>query len=132
MTKAEVEIAEVITIAPVEKGIKIRATEDQIRNTIISKVVTEGDLLSLSAPSVKVQKNNSDVPEIPFLSHLFGNSSSISMSEVRTVVINTTPSKIVQIGENTRIIVSESTMEFKVGTFVTYEDIGGLDFKEIV
>ncbi len=125
--KVEVEVAEAVVIAPVEKGIKIRATEEQIRSTIISKVVTEGDLLSLSAPSVKVQKDSSEISEIPFLSHLFGSGTSISMSEVRTVVINTTPSKVVQIGEHTRITVSESPMEFKVGTFVTYEDIGGLD-----
>jgi transitional endoplasmic reticulum ATPase len=105
--KADIKVAKDITIAPlISKGQQIQfgsGIDHLIKKGLLKRPLTKGD--SVIIPGIA----------------LFG-------SSLPFVIINTTPTGIVSISEETNIKVKEEAaqVEEEVGARISYEDIGGL------
>ena len=129
ISAAEVKEAKKVVIAPAQKGIKLQMNADPLKNTLFMRPFSKGDKLR----ALPVVKNRGDdmFPSEDIFSEFFGGSPFMGLGLPKNfefVVVNTTPSGIVRITENTELEVKSEAVEIEEREIptITYEDIGGL------
>lgn len=141
--KAELKEAKKITIAPAQQGIIVQGNPESIKQTLLGRAVSKGDILVLGAAGGRQKRKTGGLMDDDFgdmfsdFSDIFGQMGMTGLgnfsgatSQVRFVVANTNPTQPCIITENTEIVLSPKAIEISEdGTNapqVTYEDIGGL------
>ncbi|MHA1836062.1 MAG: CDC48 family AAA ATPase, partial [Candidatus Odinarchaeia archaeon] len=119
--KAEVKPAERVILAPVQDGVRLVVEGDVLKQNLMNRPVTKGDIISVTGPTAPQR------PDISILSSFFGSRVPFALGEIRLLVAQTSPSGIVQITSKTEIIVQERAVRTAAMPLVTYEDVGGLD-----
>jgi len=130
VTKAQVEEAKKVTIAPAQKGIRVQVSSTAVfKRGLLGKAVMKGDIVSLGGTSGRrsAMENN------PFYDDIFSMMGSgipsFGYSDIKFVVVDTHPSKApVYISDSTEITLNPEATEITEDKVleVTYEDIGGL------
>lgn len=125
--KADVEPAKNVALAPTQRGMRIMISGNVVSRNLRGRVLKKGDVISL----ISQRKD-------PFTESIFSDlfdvisGSPFGLGEIRFVVVNTSPSGVVQMTNITKVDVLPEAVEIKEVEMptVTYEDIGGLK-KEI-
>ncbi|MBI4147420.1 CDC48 family AAA ATPase [Candidatus Woesearchaeota archaeon] len=128
--KAEVKPAVKVTIAPVNKGVMIKASSELFKQGLLGKALVKGDIVSLGRSRRRIHApHENDVNDIFTMmeSHFAG----YGFGALKFVVVETNPKKdIVVVTAETEVEFNpkavESTEEESIGLEVNYEDIGGL------
>ncbi len=134
VSKAEVKEAKKIIIAPAQKNIMVQAEPESLRNGLLGRAVVKGDVVVLGG----VQRRK-DLLSDEFggefgdiLGDMFGNMGFGQLgggfTQIKFLVINTSPNQPVIIGENTQVSLSPKAVELTDENIpeINYEDIGGL------
>jgi transitional endoplasmic reticulum ATPase len=140
--KAEIKEAKKVMIAPAQKNVMVQADPDNLRKGLLRRAVVKGDILVMGG----VQRRR-DIMSEQFgdMDDIFGNLGDIlggmgfggmgfggmgagGVTQIKFVVINTTPLQPVIITENTEVTLSPKAVEISDEKIpeITYEDIGGL------
>ncbi|MFT4310336.1 MAG: CDC48 family AAA ATPase [Candidatus Woesearchaeota archaeon] len=130
ITKADVQEAKHVTIAPSQKGISINAPPVIFKQGLLGQAVLQGDIVSLGGS----RKRRTMMSQNPFFSDIFSimddNLGGFGFGELKFIVTQTDPKQAaVIITENTHIEFNPEAAELKEGQSapeVSYEDIGGL------
>jgi len=136
VTKVEVKEAKKIILAPAQKGIMVQGDPESLRRGLLGRTVVKGDLVVLGG----VQRRRDLFSEMGMdeeFSGLFGdvlNNMGFSqlgggITQIRFLVVNSTPLAPVIITENTEVSLNPKAVDVtdeKVSE-INYEDIGGLD-----
>ncbi len=137
ISKAEVKEAKKIMIAPAQKGIMVQGDPQGLRNGLLGRTLIKGDLVVLGG----VQRRRDLMSEeFGDLDDIFGNLNEIfggmafggnlggRISQIKFVVVNTTPNQAVRVTENTEVVLNPKAIEISEETIpeINYEDIGGL------
>ncbi|ASI99604.1 CDC48 family AAA ATPase [Thermococcus celer] len=124
VSKAEVQEAKKVTLAPAQKGVFIQIPGDMVKGNLLGRPVVKGDLVVASG------RNEGYYGGSPFDELLRGlfETMPLGFGELKFVVVNTVPKGIVQITYNTEVEVLPQAVEVREEAIpeVTYEDIGGL------
>ncbi len=128
--KAEVKPAAKVTIAPVNKGVMIKASSELFKQGLLGKALVKGDIVSLGRSRRRIHPpHENDVNDIFTMmeSHFAG----YGFGALKFVVVETNPKKdIVVVTPETEVEFNpkavESTEEESISLEVNYEDIGGL------
>ena len=128
--KAEVKAATKVTIAPVNKGVMIKASSELFKQGLLGKALVKGDIVSLGRSRRRVHPfQENDVNDIFTMmeSHFAG----YGFGALKFVVTETQPKKdIVVVTADTEVEFNpkavESLEEETISLEVNYEDIGGL------
>ncbi|MHA2243646.1 MAG: CDC48 family AAA ATPase [Candidatus Hodarchaeales archaeon] len=121
--------AKKITIAPAEERIRLLVRSEIIRERLQNHPVSRGDLLVITGQIRKIPPSGGTTGTgmDDFISRFFGQSSPVSLGEIKVVVVATDPDGIVTVGDVTEVnIVEEAPKDLRMMPRVTYEDIGGL------
>ncbi len=130
--KAQVKEAKKIIIAPAQQGIMVQGDPDSFKQGLLGRAVTKGDVVVLGGARRRKDLVSDD------LSDFFGGDISdifnqmgmgfSGLSQLRFVVVSTSPSKPCIITENTEISLSPKAIDLSEESLpqVNYEDIGGL------
>lgn len=137
--KAELKEAKKITIAPAQQGIQVQGNTDNIRQSLLGRAVSKGDIIVLGSSQQKRMRGPmgedfddifSDFSDIFNQMGIGGFGATPAFSQMRFVIANTNPSQACTITENTDITLSPKAIEMSDDDIsapaVTYEDIGGL------
>ena len=133
---AKFKEAKKITIAPAQKGIMVQADSDGLRRGLLGRAMIKGDLISLGG----VQRRKDLMSEeFGDLNDVFGNLGDLfggmgfgglggGFSQLKFLVVNSTPNVPVIITENTEVVLNPKAVELSEEKIpdITYEDIGGL------
>ncbi|WP_258083951.1 CDC48 family AAA ATPase [Thermococcus thermotolerans] len=124
VSKAEVQEAKKVVLAPAQKGVFIQIPGEMVKQNLLGRPVLKGDLIVASSRS-ETYYGGSPFDEL--LRGLF-ETMPIGFGELKFVVVNTVPRGIVQITYNTEVEVLPQAVEIREEAIpeVTYEDIGGL------
>ncbi len=136
--KAELKEAKKIIIAPAQQGIMVQGNPDNLKQGLLGRAVSKGDIMVLGGAQQKRRSMDdefgdlfsdfSDIFNQMGMSGLGGFGGGIA--QVRFVIASTNPNQGVIITENTEVVLNPKAMEVsedEVGIpQVTYEDIGGL------
>ncbi|HDN82003.1 MAG TPA: AAA family ATPase [Methanomicrobia archaeon] len=121
--KADVKPAKNVALAPTQRGMRIMISGNVVSRNLRGRVLKKGDVISL----ISQRKD-------PFTESIFSDlfdvisGSPFGLGEIRFVVVNTSPSGVVQMTNLTKVDVLPEAVEIKEMEMptVTYEDIGGL------
>jgi transitional endoplasmic reticulum ATPase len=130
--KAEVREARRVELAPAERGIMIHISPNLIRQNIYMRPVTKGDII-VPSPIVSRKKPRGGLFEEFFGFDLEEFFFTPFPGETRFIVVNTEPSGIVRIGDETELEIlpeAPEKLEERAIPAVTYEDVGGI--KDII
>ena len=131
---AEVKEAKKIIIAPAQKNIMVQAEPESLRNGLLGRAVVKGDVVVLGG----VQRRKDLLSEEfggefgDMLGDMFGNMGFGQLgggfTQIKFLIINTSPNQPVIIGENTQVSLSPKAVEITDENIpeINYEDIGGL------
>jgi len=134
VSKAEVKEAKKIIIAPAQKNIMVQAEPESLRNGLLGRAVVKGDVVVLGG----VQRRKDLLSEEfggefgDILGDMFGNMGFGQLgggfTQIKFLVINTSPNQPVIIGENTQVSLNPKAVEITEENIpeINYEDIGGL------
>jgi transitional endoplasmic reticulum ATPase len=135
ISKAEVKEAKKITIAPAQKGIRVQGDPESLRRGLLGRTLVKGDIVVLGG----VQRRKDLFSEMGLgeeFSGLFGEAfENMGMgnlgggvSQIKFMVVNTTPNYPVIITENTQVTLNPKAVEMSDDKIpeINYEDIGGL------
>tara|TARA_Y100000310_G_C20675515_1_gene812807 strand:+ start:480 stop:2780 length:2301 start_codon:yes stop_codon:yes gene_type:complete len=130
--KAEVKPAKKVSIAPVVKGITVKAHPGIFKQGMLGKALVKGDIVSLGRSKRRVEfrsRGNSDINDI--FSMMESRFAGFGFGDIKFVVVDTIPKKeIVVIDQNTEIEFNPQAVELKeeegISLGINYEDIGGL------
>ncbi len=134
VSKAEVKEAKKIIIAPAQKNIMVQAEPESLRNGLLGRAVVKGDVVVLGG----VQRRKDLLSEEfggefgDMLGDMFGNMGfgqlGGGVTQIKFLVINTSPNQPVIIGENTQVSLNPKAVEITEENIpeINYEDIGGL------
>jgi len=127
---AEVEAAKKITLAPAQKGVRIKAPPQIFQRALLRRPVTKGDIVTIST-SRRRRFNNRGDPLMEFAEALAGldiGGALPFMSGLRFVVVNAAPKGPVLITEDTKFDLKSEAVQISEDSIpdVSYEDIGGL------
>jgi len=133
VSKAEVKEAKKIIIAPTQKNIMVQAEPESLRNGLLGRAVVKGDVVVLGG----VQRRRDLLSEElggefgDMLGDMLGNMGFGQLggfTQIKFLVINTSPNQPVIIRENTQVSLSSKAVEITEENIpeITYEDIGGL------
>ncbi len=129
INKAEVKPAKSVTVAPVQKGIMIKAHPQFFKQGLLGKAVVKGDLVSLG----RIRKRVSNIQGRDFqdmFSALEDHFAGFGLSDLILIVTEINPKKeIVVITPETEVIFVPQAAELKeesINLGVNYEDVGGL------
>ncbi len=131
--KADVKEAKKIVLAPTQKGMKIFMNENLLRQKLIMRPATKGDVI---VPSSVINKRRRTDPFEDIFKQFGINIGTMGPgsfgsfgTEIKLIIAKVSPEGIVRVGENTEIVLKEHAVEkieeTRIPT-VTYEDIGGL------
>lgn len=132
VSKADVAEAKKIVIAPIQKGIMIKASDNIFKRGLMGRAMVKGDVVSMGGSSIRKQT----LSQNPFYEDVFKmldetNVLGFGLSGLKFLVISTNPKdKPVIVTELTEVEYNPEPIEVLddskiVG--VTYENIGGLD-----
>jgi transitional endoplasmic reticulum ATPase len=135
ISKAEIREAKKIIIAPAQKGIMVQGEPEGLRRGLLGRAVVKGDLVVLGG----VQRRR-DLLSEEFGGELgdvlgdmlgnmgFGGQLGGSFTQIRFLVVNTSPNQPIVITENTEVSLNPKAVEISEESIpeITYEDIGGL------
>lgn len=128
--KAEVKPAGKVVIAPINKGVMIKASSELFKQGLLGKALLKGDIVSLGRSRRRVSPfQENDVNDIFTMmeSHFAG----YGFGALKFVVVDTQPKKeIVVVTQDTEVEFNpkavEALEEETISLEVNYEDIGGL------
>ncbi len=130
--KAEIKKAKKITIAPAQQGIIVQGDPESFKRGLIGRAVVKGDIVVLGGAQRRRDLMSEDFGD------LFGGMSDMlnqmgmgmpgGLSQLRFMIINTSPNQAVVIEDNTEIILNPKAVNISEEEIpqITYEDIGGL------
>ncbi|HOI19183.1 MAG TPA: CDC48 family AAA ATPase [Candidatus Woesearchaeota archaeon] len=132
VSKADVVEAKKIVIAPIQKGIMIKASDNIFKRGLMGRAMVKGDVVSMGGSSIRKQT----LSQNPFYEDVFKmldetNVLGFGLSGLKFLVVSTNPKdKPVIVTELTEVEYNPEPIEILddskiVG--VTYENIGGLD-----
>ncbi|GIU68303.1 MAG: ATPase [Candidatus Pacearchaeota archaeon] len=133
VSKADVREAKKIMIAPAIKNIMVQADPEILRRGLLGRAVVKGDVVVLGG----VQRRRDLLSEefgsefSDLLGDMLGSMGFGQLggfSQIRFLVVSTTPNQPVIITENTEVVLSPKAIEVREENIpeITYEDIGGL------
>ena len=131
--KAEVKPASSVIIAPVNKGVMIKASSELFKQGLLGKALIKGDIVSLGRSRRRNNpfhnNNNNNVGDI--FSMMESQFAGYGFGALKFMVVDTTPKKeIVVVTSETEVEFNpkavESMEEESISLEVNYEDIGGL------
>ena len=128
--KSEVKEAKKITIAPAQQGIQVQGTPEVFRQGL-GRAVVKGDVVVLGG----AQRRRDVMSDMDLFNDIFAEAFGGSglgfsgFSQIRFIIVSTTPNEPVIITENTQVTLSSKAVEVSDEKIpdITYEDIGGLD-----
>jgi len=124
ISKAEVQEAKKVVLAPAQKGVFVQIPGDMVKQNLLGRPVVKGDLVVASNRSENYYGGS---PFDELLRGLF-EAMPLGFGELKFMVVSTVPKGIVQITYNTEVEVLPQSVEVREEAIpeVTYEDIGGL------
>ncbi len=129
VSKADVNEADKVTIAPAREGVMIRANPNIFKQGLLGRAVKKGDLVSLGG----ARRRRTTMSDNPFFDDMFSmlddTMLGFGLGDLKFVVVNTDPGGPVMITEQTNVEFNPEAVEVEEEKpiDVTYEDIGGLD-----
>jgi len=126
--KADVKEAKKVTVAPARKGIVIRASPEIFKQGLLGRALIKGDIVSLGG----TRRRRSTMSESPFFEDVFNildeSMMGFGFSDIKFIVVDTTPKQPVIVSEHTEVIFNPEAVEVEEELIpeVSYEDIGGL------
>jgi len=132
VSKAEVKEAKKIIVAPAQKNIMVQAEPESLRNGLLGRAVVKGDVVVLGGTQRRRDLLSEDFGEFgDMLGDMFGSmgfSQLGGFTQIKFLVVNTSPTQPVIIRENTQVSLSPKAVEITEENIpeITYEDIGGL------
>ncbi|MEN7982473.1 MAG: CDC48 family AAA ATPase [Nanoarchaeota archaeon] len=134
ISRAIVEDAKKIIIAPAQKGIMVQGEPEHLRRGLLGRTVIKGDLVVLGGVQRRKDLLSDDFGDLnDMLGNMFGNMGIGNLgggiSQIRFIVVNATPSQVVRITENTEVVLNPKAVDVIEDSVseINYEDIGGLD-----
>ncbi len=127
VSSAEWREAKKVTLAPAQKGLRIYAPSESLKASFMNRTVNQGDILSTSTFRRPRRSYGSDVLFEEFFQDFF-EAPAFGLSEIKIIVVNTNPSGIVKITEETDLDLLPEAVEIPKREVpeVTYDDVGGL------
>ncbi|MFH1270108.1 MAG: CDC48 family AAA ATPase [Nanoarchaeota archaeon] len=133
ISRAEVKEAKKITIAPAQKGVMVQGDPISLRNGLLGRTVIKGDVVVLGGVQRRRDLMSEEFGDLNdvfgdiFGSMGFGNLGG-GVSQIRFIVVSSTPGQPVRITENTEVKLNPKAVEMTEDNLpeITYEDIGGL------
>jgi len=137
ISKADVKEAKRITIAPAQKGIMVQGDAESLRRGLLGRSVVKGDIVVLGGVKRRRDLLSDEFGE---MGDIFGNLNDIlgemgfgnlggGVTQIKFLVVNTTPNQPVIITENTQVALNPKAVEVSEEKIpeINYEDIGGLE-----
>ncbi|MEM4326293.1 MAG: CDC48 family AAA ATPase [Candidatus Pacearchaeota archaeon] len=133
ISKAEVKEAKKIVIAPLQKNIMVQADPETLKRGLLGRAVMRGDVVVLGGVQRRRDLLSEEFGEFRdifgdvFGSFGFGHFGG-AISQIKFLVVSTTPNQPVIISENTQLTLNPKAVEIREENIpeITYEDIGGL------
>ncbi len=135
ISKAEIKEAKKVMIAPAQKGIMVQAEPEGLKRGLLGRAVVKGDVVVLGG----VQRRRDLFSEMGLgeefgsmfgeeFGNMLGNLGG-GITQIKFLVVNTSPNQPVFISENTELTLSSKAVEITDEKIpeITYEDIGGLN-----
>lgn len=129
ITKAEVQEAKRIILAPSQKGVQINAPPAIFKQGLLGQAVLKGDVVSLGGS----RKRRNMMAHNPFFADIFNimdeSMTGFGFGDLKFIVADTSPKGPVIISENTDVEYNPDASGLEEGEHVpevSYEDIGGL------
>ncbi len=132
ISKADVKEAKKIMIAPAQKNIMVQAGQDSLRRGLLGRSVVKGDIVVLGGVQRRRDLLSDEFGELgDVFGDVFGSMGFGQLggfTQIKFLVVSTTPSQPVIITENTQVSLSSKAVEITEENIpeITYEDIGGL------
>jgi transitional endoplasmic reticulum ATPase len=138
ISKAELKEAKKVVIAPAQQGIMVQGNPEGMKQSLIGKPVSKGDIMVMGA--AQKRKSNfgnddfgdlfSDFADVFNQMGMSGLGGVPGLSQIRFMIVSTSPNQPVIITENTEVELKPKAVEMSDDESgvpqVTYEDIGGL------
>ncbi len=129
VTKAKVQPAKRVVIAPAREGIVVRASANIFKQGLLGRAMVKGDIISLGG----TKRRKTALQQSPLFDEVFNMMEESMMAygfgDLKFVVADTNPKQPVIISEQTEVVLNPEAIEIKDEEIpeVTYEDIGGLE-----
>jgi len=128
--KANAKPAQKVAIAPAQQGIMVHADPEMLKNGLLGRAVTKGDIISLGGAQRRRDVMGEGFPDLfGDLNDLFGSGFGFSgFHQIKFLVVSTNPAQACIINENTEVSLNPKSVDLADESIpdVTYEDIGGL------
>ncbi|MFH1425600.1 MAG: CDC48 family AAA ATPase [archaeon] len=127
--KASARPASKVTIAPVQQGIMVQADPEMLRNGLLGRPMSKGDIISLGGMHRRKDLMGDGFPDIfGDLQDLFGGGH-LGFQQIRFIVVSTSPNQPCFINENTEIALNPKAVNISDDAVpgVAYEDVGGME-----
>ncbi len=134
VSKANVKEAKKIIIAPAQKNVMVQAEPESLQRGLLGRSVSKGDLVVLGGVhrrrDLLSDEFGGDIGDM--LGDMLGNMGFGNIggfTQIKFVIVNTSPNQPVVITENTKVTLNPKAVEITDETIpeITYEDIGGLN-----
>ena len=134
ISKANIKEAKKVTIAPAQKGIMVQADSNSLRRGLLGRAIIKEDLLILGGVQRRKDLLGDDFGDDfgDMLGSMLGNMGFGNLgggiTQIKFLVVNTSPVGSVVITENTEITLNPKAVEISEQNVpgINYEDIGGL------
>ncbi len=131
---AEIKEAKKITIAPAQKGIMVQGDPESLRRGLLGRAVMKGDIVMLGGVQRRKDLLSEDYGELNdmfgdiFENMGFGGNLGGGITQIKFMVVNSSPIGPIIITENTEVSLNPKAVETSGDSFqeIHYEDIGGL------
>lgn len=122
VTKAKVQPAKKVVIAPAREGIVVRASPVIFKQGLMGRAMVKGDIISLGGP-----RRRRSFDEV--FNMMEEQMMAVGFGDLKFVVAETNPKSAVIITEQTEVVLNPEAIEVSDEEVpeVTYEDIGGLE-----
>jgi len=129
--KIVAQAAKKVTIAPTQKGVMIHADPEVLKNSLLGRIVSKGDVIALGGAQRRRDLMSEGFPDIfGDLQDFFGGGGFgfAGFQQMRFLVVSSTPNQPCIINEYTELTLNPKAVEIAEDILpdVTYEDIGGL------
>src|SRR3989344_4517880 len=128
--KGNVRSAKSVTIAPAQQGITVHADHEMLKNGLLGRPITKGDIISLGGVHRRRDMMSNGFPDLfgEFLQDMGSFPGFAGFQQIRFIVILTNPAQGCFINEDTQVTLSPKAVDISEEALpeVTYEDIGGL------
>ncbi len=128
ISKADVVEAKKVVIAPVQKGIHVRASPAIFKRGLLGRAVMKGDIVSLGG----VSRRMTTMEDSPMYNDIFSDLPfdlpGLGFSDIKFIVADAKPNQAVVISDITEVVFNPEAIDVTEDKVleVTYEDIGGL------